>query len=218
MTKPLIVVVGAGPGVGFAVAKKFGAQGFRVVLVSRNQEKLNLSAEELRGEGIEASGVSADASDTASLQAAFNRIKRDFGSPDVLVYNAAALEPILPLSLTEERLLAHFQVNVVGALTSALQVAPDMIERQRGTILFTGGGLALNPMARSASLSIGKAGIRSLAFTLNEELAPQGVFVGTVTICGYVKPGTFFDPDRIAESYWQLHERRETQEIVFAEQ
>jgi hypothetical protein len=73
-------------------------------------------------------------------------------------------------------------------------------------------------MARVASLSIGKAGIRSLAFTLNEELAPQGVFVGTVTICGYVKPGTFFDPDRIAESYWQLHERRETREIIFAEQ
>ncbi|MCD9022445.1 SDR family NAD(P)-dependent oxidoreductase [Cohnella silvisoli] len=217
MSKPLIVVVGAGPGVGLSVAKKFGAQEFRVVLVSRNKETLEQHAAGLRTEGIDARGVTADASDTASLKAAFEQIKRDHGSPDVLVYNAAALIPGTPLSLTEDRLLNEFKLNVAGALTSALQVAPDMIERKRGTILFTGGGLALHPMARVASLSIGKAGIRSLAFTLNEELAPHGVFVGTVTIGGYVKPGTFFDPDRIAEKYWQLYVEREETEIVFKE-
>ncbi|NJL35119.1 MAG: short-chain dehydrogenase, partial [Chloroflexaceae bacterium] len=77
--------------------------------------------------------------------------------------------------------------------------------QQRGTILFTGGGLALDPYAQYASLAIGKAGLRSLTYTLGAELEPQGIHVATVTIAGTVQPGTFFAPDLIAEQYWNLH-------------
>jgi len=217
MNKPIIAIVGAGPGVGLHVAEKFGREGFRAALVSRNAEKLARYAEELGKAGVEAEGVPADAGDPASLEAAFARISERFGSPDVLVYNAAVLQPGTPMELTCDRLIDDFKVNVAGALACARLVAPEMTKRGNGTILFTGGGLALQPMARVASLAIGKAGIRSLAYTLGEELAPRGVFVGTVTICGFVKPGTFFDPSRIAESYWELYERRDRREIVFAE-
>ncbi|TXK84147.1 SDR family NAD(P)-dependent oxidoreductase [Paenibacillus sp. N3.4] len=215
MSKPLLVLVGAGPGVSAGVARKFGAKGYRIVLVARSEPSLSLYTKELHENEIEAYSVQADASDTDSLIAAFAHIQAEYGATDVLVYNAAALVQGNPSSLTEEQLIHDFKVNVVGALTSAKQVIPSFVERKQGTILFTGGGLALYPAAALTSLSIGKAGIRSLAFTLAEELQPHGIHVGTVTIAGGVKPGTFFDPDAIAESYWDLHANRDKNEIVF---
>jgi NAD(P)-dependent dehydrogenase (short-subunit alcohol dehydrogenase family) len=65
-------------------------------------------------------------------------------------------------------------------------------------------------------VSIGKAALRNLAFTLAEELKPQGIFVGTVTITGNVAPGTHFAPNLIAEKYWELYEKREEHEIVYS--
>jgi short-subunit dehydrogenase len=80
-----------------------------------------------------------------------------------------------------------------------------MKARGHGTILFTGGGWALKPWDGAASPSIGKSGIRSLAYTLAQELGGSGIHVGTVTIAGQVATGTHFDPDKIAEAYLKLH-------------
>jgi short-subunit dehydrogenase len=216
MSKKLIVVVGAGPGVGNHVAKRFGANNFRVVLVSRNQDALDQYVKELSSEGIETYAVAADAASPASLTEAFDQIKKNYGTTDVLVYNAAVLKGGKPTSLTAESLVAHYQVDVAGALHCALQVIPEQVEQKAGTILFTGGTFALYPMADYAALSIGKAALRNLAFTLAEELKPQGVFVGTVTIGGIVAPGTHFAPELIAEKYWELYEKREQHEIVYS--
>ncbi|MEH7549612.1 MULTISPECIES: SDR family NAD(P)-dependent oxidoreductase [Bacillaceae] len=216
MNKKLIVVVGAGAGVGNHVAKKFGVNNFRVVLVSRNQDSLDQYVQELSSEGIEAYAVAADASSPASLTEAFDQIKKKYGNTDVLVYNAAVLKGGKPTSLTAESLVSHFKVDVAGALHCALQVIPELVEQKAGTILFTGGGLALYPSADYTALGIGKASLRNLAFTLAEELKPQGVFVGTVTIAGAVAPGTHFAPELIAEKYWELYEKREEHEIVYS--
>ncbi|OAB44420.1 SDR family NAD(P)-dependent oxidoreductase [Paenibacillus glacialis] len=217
MSKPLLVIVGAGSGVSAGVARKFGANGFRVVLVARNQASLNQYTSELAAQDVEAYSITADASDGQSLSNAFDQIKQEYGSPEVLVYNAAAIQQSTPQTLTDTELLEHFKVNVLGALTSAQQVIPDLIEQKRGTILFTGGGLALAPSPTYTSLSIGKAGVRALAFALAEDLNPHGIHVGTVTIAGYVSKGTFYDPDIIAERYWELHTKRDQTEIVFAQ-
>jgi NAD(P)-dependent dehydrogenase (short-subunit alcohol dehydrogenase family) len=76
-----------------------------------------------------------------------------------------------------------------------------------GSLLFTGGGLALAPQfgAGVTSLVAGKAGLRGFVHALHAELAGQGIRVGTVTVAGTVSPGTPFDPDRIAERFWALH-------------
>ncbi|TWD87908.1 short-subunit dehydrogenase [Neobacillus bataviensis] len=216
MNKKLIVVVGAGPGVGNHVAKKFGANDFCVVLVSRNQEALKQYVQELSSEGVEAYVVAADASSPASLTKAFDQIKKNYGTTDVLVYNAAVLKGGKPTSLTAESLVSHFQVDVAGALHCALQVIPDQVAHKSGTILFTGGGLAMYPSAAYTALGIGKSSLRNLAFTLAEELKPQGAFVGTVTIAGAVAPGTHFAPELIAEKYWELYQKREEHEIVYS--
>jgi short-subunit dehydrogenase len=216
MNKKLIVVVGAGPGVGNHVAKKFGVNNFRVVLVSRNRDALDQYVQELNSEGIETYTVAADAASSASLTDAFEKIKKNYGTTDVLVYNAAVLKGGKPTSLTAESLVSHYQVDVAGALHCALQVITDQVKQKEGTILFTGGGLAQYPSADYTTVSIGKAALRNLAFTLAEELKPQGIFVGTVTITGYVAPGTHFAPELIAEKYWELYEKREEHEILYS--
>ncbi|WP_433946697.1 SDR family NAD(P)-dependent oxidoreductase [Paenibacillus sp. SN-8-1] len=211
-----LVIVGAGPGVSAAVARKFGSNGFRVVLVARNPLSLEVLASELRDQSIEAYTVAADASKPESISEAFQTIREQHGTPDVLLYNAAFISKATISTLEEQQLIDEFKVNVVGALSSVKEVIPAFRERKEGTILITGGGFALSPSPDYASLSIGKAGVRSLALSLAQELQPDNIYVGTVTIGGYVAKGTAYDPDAIAEKYWELYQKRDQAEFVYA--
>lgn len=205
MADQLCVIVGAGPNLSQAVARRFGREGFRIAQVARRAEALATYTEELNASGIEARGFVGDGGDVETLANTFAAIKSLMGSIDVLVYNAAVIQPGTPTTLSAEKLTTDFQVNVVGALVATQQVIAEMQVRGHGTILLTGGGLALNPRPEYASLAIGKAGLRSLAYSLGAELEPLGIHVATVTIAGSVQPGTHFDPDVIAERYWELH-------------
>ena len=215
MDKNNIVIVGAGRGMGNHIAEEFGRNGFRVVLMARNQASLDAYAREFADRDIEAYGVAADAGDTASLSKAFAEVQRRFGAIDVLVYNACILQGGRPSESTADELTRHYQVDVAGALHSVLQVLPGMRAKKRGTVLFTGGGLALNPLPEFACISIDKAALRALAFTLHRDLAEDGIFTGTVTITGNVAPHTAYDPAEIAKAYWRLYRERAEAEIVF---
>jgi NAD(P)-dependent dehydrogenase (short-subunit alcohol dehydrogenase family) len=209
MTKPLCTVVGVGPGVSMAVARRFGSAGHRVSLVARNADAVSRFASELGMAGIEARGFSGDASHEASLRTAFDDIHASLGPTEVLVYNAFAFHQANPSELPPSQLVADFQVNVVGALISAQIVINHMKAVSRGTILLTGGGPALEPEPSASSLAFGKAGIRNLAFSLHKELTPFHIHVATVTICGYVRDRTRFSPGNISESFFQLHQQPE---------
>jgi NAD(P)-dependent dehydrogenase (short-subunit alcohol dehydrogenase family) len=193
--QPVCVVLGYGPGLGAALAARFVAGGFRVIGMARDPARHAAAEIELRA---------ADASDPASLAAALN------GRVDVLIHNAyrATMTASGPSTLAVAELAADFAVNVGGALAAAQAVLPGMRAAGRGSILFTGGGLALDPTGwlPAASLAIGKAGLRSLAQTLHAELAPAGIHAGTVTVAGMIAPGTAFDPARIADAFWSLHQ------------
>ncbi|MDN5756901.1 MAG: SDR family NAD(P)-dependent oxidoreductase [Arthrobacter sp.] len=217
MQKKLIAIVGAGPGVSAGVARRFGAEGFAVVLLARSAEALDERVSELRAAGIEAHSLVADVTDPESLRRAFATLESEYGTPDVLHYNAGAITVGTPLEVAADDVSHDFAVNVLGALECAQLVAPAMRERGSGTLLFTGGMLGVNPVASRVSAAIGKAGLRNLVFTLADELAGTGVTVGTVTIGGVVKAGTFFDPDAIAGSFWDLHTGAATGEVQFVE-
>ena len=190
---------------GLAIARRFGAEGFHVVLMARRQESLDCLVSTLHSEEISASSLLVDVSDAASISTAFSSLQDTIGIPDVLVYNAATAPPGVPSALEASSLNGSFSVNVTGALLCAQQVLPAMRARNSGTILFTGGGLALSPYPQMTALSIGKAALRSLALCLAGELTDTQVVARTVTICGFVKPGTHFDPDKIAETFWKAH-------------
>jgi short-subunit dehydrogenase len=209
------VIVGAGKGMGNHIAEEFGRNGFQVVLMARNQASLDGYVKEFADKGIEAYGFAADASDTESLTAAFDKVKERFGAVDVLAYNACILEGGKPTELSSADLMRHYQVDVASALHSVKQVLPGMKERKSGTILFTGGGLAIHPMPEYTCVSIGKAALRALAVTLNTELKDDGIFTGIVTITGNIAPGTDYDPADIAKEYWRHYTERKDVEIIF---
>lgn len=201
----VVAVIGMGPGVSLAVARKFAREGYSVAAVARRADALKEQVDALAGGGATARGYAADSGDPASIAAALSRVATDMGDPDVLVYNAAGVR-FKPLAeLSAEEFNADLRVSVGGALSASQAVLPAMRKKGQGSLLFTGGGFAFEPMPALASLGVGKAGIRNLAFSLFADLKDSGIHAATVTICGPVKEGTAFDPARIAEAYWTLH-------------
>lgn len=215
---PLIAIVGMGPGVSAAVARRFGREGYAVAALARRADALKVETDALASNGITAAGYSADAGDAASLTAALAQAAAEHGPVDVLVYNpvVAHFKPLA--ELLPEELDAALRVSGGSALAAARAVLPAMRERGSGTLLFTGGGFAFEPNPKLAVVGAGKAVIRNLAFSLFADLKDSGIHAATVTIGGMVKAGTPFDPDRIAEAYWTLHAQRKgrfEREIVF---
>ena len=217
MSKKLIVIVGAGKGMGISIARAFGRHDFKVALIARKRPKLEVLAEKLRAEGIESYVYPANASDTSSLTAAFESIKTELGKIDVLVYNAALMSAGNSTELTSEEMMRHYQLDVVGAMHCVRLVLPDQLSSGTGTILFTGGLFGVHPHYNSdyACLSIGKAALRALAFMLDGELQSTGVHVGIVEIMGVVDGNEHFAADKIGEAYWTLHVERDRVEYFF---
>ncbi|NRD79935.1 SDR family NAD(P)-dependent oxidoreductase [Bacillus sp. BRMEA1] len=214
MSDKILVIVGAGPGISLSTARKFGKEGFNVALISRSMESLQKYVKILKDDGIAAKGFLGDVSSEESLKLAIDAVIKTYGTINVLLYNAAAGRPGKPTTLSVDQLVEDFKVSVAGALTSVKEVIPHMVN---GTILLTGGGLALYPYADYSSLAIGKAGIRNLAYSLHQELSPRGIYVGTLTIKGYVQEGTYFTPENIANTFYSMYENQTETEVIFEE-
>lgn len=197
------VIIGAGPGIGQSVARRFAQEGMPVALLSRTSETLKPVTESVTGIGAPALPLTADATDETSLRTALDTAATELGPPDVVVYNAAIIQADAPGELSVRGHLDAWAVNVVGAATTAAYVLPAMAERGSGTFIVTGG--MPEPKPAYVSLSLGKAGVRTLVELLDMEYGPSGVHVATVTVAGPVAPGTDFDPDDIADHYWHLH-------------
>jgi NAD(P)-dependent dehydrogenase (short-subunit alcohol dehydrogenase family) len=216
--KKIVVVAGAGPGMGYAIARRFVREGFDIALLARDMAALQEAAHTLRQFGINAIGVAVDLTSVEDLERAFSDIRQQLGEPSVLVYNAAKWHQVAAMEMPPAAFTADLSLSITGALACAQQVYRAMKAAGAGTMLFTGGGLALNPQygVGVSSLTAGKAGLRGFVYALHGELAPLGIRVGTVTIAGMVAPDTHFAPDKIAEAYWQLHSEAQSQvEIVF---
>ncbi len=200
------MIIGAGPGIGQAVAMAFAEEGHDISLLARIPARLAGQCDEIRKKtGRTARAYAADAAREQGLADGIAAARADFGDPDVMIYNVATHEIGRPMTVPLERVIEDFRINVVGALVAARAVAPTMVARKRGTILFTGGGFAYEPAADYASLSMDKAALRSLTYTLAQDLGVHGVHVATVTVHGFVQHGTQFDPSRIAHAYVELH-------------
>ncbi len=199
------LTIGMGTGLSLAVATRFAEEGFAISALARNPEAL-ISARSSLPVSTAYHGEAADVANSGSLELAIKRCEEKNGRVSVLIYNAAEMivKPLAQLLAADLR--RSLAVNVEGAFVAAQAVLPNMVERRSGTILFTGGGLALNPLPSLGALAVGKAAIRSLALTFAKELAIFDVHAATVTVCGTIRPGTFFAPERIAEVYWQLYQ------------
>ncbi|SNR28577.1 SDR family NAD(P)-dependent oxidoreductase [Actinomadura mexicana] len=200
---PGAVVIGAGPGIGRSVARRFAREGLPTGLIARTAATVADAAEAVSAFGAPVIALTADVADETALRAALDAATDEFGLPDVVVYNAAIVQPDTPGQLSQRAHMDAWAVNVVGALTAAAHVGPQMARRGSGSFIITGG--MPEPKRQYVSLSLGKAGVRTLVALLDQEYGTSGVHVASVTVDGPVAPGTAFDPDDIAEHYWRLH-------------
>jgi NAD(P)-dependent dehydrogenase (short-subunit alcohol dehydrogenase family) len=129
---------------------------------------------------------------------------RTDGAPGIVIYNAVMGAPDQLLSSTVAHLQEAYAVDVIGAIVVAQSAAPAMRAAGFGTIIVTGGGFADHPIPALATVSLGKAALRSAATMLGVDLGPDGIRVATLTIAGQIVAGTSFDPARIAERYWEV--------------
>jgi len=199
-----LAIVGAGPGLGFALARRFAAAGWSVALVSLRQQVIDAGLADLEPFGVTTCGVAADVTDRPGLERAFSTIAGAVGVPDVVVYNASIYQGEKALELSNEALRLALDIHVVGALNTAQCATAVMQPLDHGVLLFTVNSLARNPQAAAAALSIGKGAQLNLALSLERELAGTPIRVGIVTVCGAIKEGTAYDPDRLAEGYWEM--------------
>lgn len=208
----LCIVAGVGPGMGLAIARRFARAGFAVALIARDPVALTRYADDIHAIGVKAEGFPADLSDLAQITSAFAAIRSSLGDPEVMVHNASVWREAATMALPPETFARDLTLSATSALACAQEVYPAMKAAGRGSMLFTGGGLALRPEFGKgvASLTAGKSALRGLVHAMAGELAPEGVHVATVTIAGTVAPGGPFDPDLIAEHFLALHEEPDT--------
>ena len=199
-----LLLIGAGPGVGASVIRRFGREGFRSTLIARG-ETIEQLATELRSDGLGIEAMSLDIADLDGYRAALDRIFRAPGAPGVIVYNAALPDPGEILDTSVERLRTAYDVDVIGAVVAAQVAIPVLLTAGAGTLLVTSGGFADHPVPGLATLSMGKAALRSAATLIAAGVRENGIHAATITIAGSVVRGTAFDPDNIAELFWTAH-------------
>lgn len=199
---PIALIAGAGPGIGRAAALRFFRGGFRVAVLARPGDCAEGIKEELPAPSLV---LGVDVADRPALKAALARVEADFGFPEVLVWNASHGHPG-PITQAEDAvLMADAEANLLAPLDTVRWALSSMRRAAKGSILITGGGLGLDPKPAMASSSLGKALQRHLALLLDGELRGEGIHAATLTICGFVQPGTSLSPDAVAEALWELH-------------
>ena len=223
MAEPEVaVVVGVGPGLGAALARRFAKAGLKVAVAARRRERLAPLAEELG-----ASAYACDATSEAEVEGLFAAVARELGAPRLVVYNASAFVRKSILETTVEEFERCWRVACLGGFLVGRAAVRLMLPRVAehgatdrgagGTILFTGATAALRGGALFHNLAVGKFGLRALAQSMAREFQPKGIHVAHVVIDGQIageRPGyrreergadAVLEPDAIAEAYYQLH-------------
>ncbi|MFJ8729098.1 SDR family NAD(P)-dependent oxidoreductase [Streptomyces bauhiniae] len=204
-------VVGAGPGLGLAAARRFGAAGHAVALIARDADHLESLAGELARDGVEARGYPADVLDTGSLSAALTAAAEELGPIEILQYSpvprADFMKPVLDTDAPD--LDAPLAFSVKGPVTCVRAVLPGMRALGRGTLLFVNGGTAVRPHPERAGTSIAFAAESAYARMLHDTLAAENIHAAQLIVPGAIRPDAeHSSPEALAERLHTLHTER----------
>jgi NAD(P)-dependent dehydrogenase (short-subunit alcohol dehydrogenase family) len=205
-------LVGAGPGLGLATARRFGAAGHTVALISRNAEKLDGLTADLTRDDIQARGFTADVLDIESLTTALYVAGEALGPIEILQYSpvprADFMKPVLDTSADD--LDAPLAFSVKGPVTAVNAVLPGMRALGRGTLLFVNGGSAVRPNPNVAGTSVAFAAESAYARTLHDALAPENIHAAQLIIPGAIRPDAeHSSPDVLAQRLYDIHQQRD---------
>ncbi|HEY4020013.1 MAG TPA: SDR family NAD(P)-dependent oxidoreductase [Pseudonocardiaceae bacterium] len=221
-----IAVIGAGAGLGQAVARRFGREGFGVALVARTEAKVTALADELRAEGIDAAAFACDVADRVALKRTIAAITERFGRIDVVEFAPTGLDWMgrvtSAVELTVESLEYLLDLLVRAPIELFGAVLPDMLARGDGALLMGTGGSASVAYPQMSNIGIAMAAARSYLLNLNAALADTGVYAGLLQVGGGIAgsdaireygknavPGALIDPADLAQTYWDMYIKRD---------
>jgi NADP-dependent 3-hydroxy acid dehydrogenase YdfG len=205
-------LIGAGPGLGLATARRFGSAGHTVALVARSAERLQEMTAELARDGIRARSFTADVLDIESLDAALYTAAADLGPVEILQYSpvprADFMKPVLDSSADD--LDAPLAFSVKGSVTAVNAVLPGMRALGRGTLLFVNGASAVRPNPKVAGTSIAFAAESAYARMLHDTLASENIHAAQLIIPGAIRPDAeHSSPDVLAQRLYDIHQQRD---------
>src|SRR5712691_6952718 len=211
--KPIAIVTGVGPGTGSAIVRRFAAGGFRVIALARSPDRIRALEQELP----DTHAVICDVSSESEVREAVARVRNSYGPPNVLIHNAVGGGWGTFLEIEPAMLDRNFQVNVMGLLYLAREVAPEMIKAGNGAILVTGNTSSIRGKANFAGFAPTKAAQRILAESIARDLGPRGIHVAYVLIDAVIDTPRmrermrdaadefFIKPSAIADELWHLY-------------
>ncbi len=221
--KPVALIVGAGDATGSAIATRFAQEGFIVVAVRRNGEKLQPLVERLRAQDFECEARTVDARNEEALQALITDIEANIGELEVVVFNIGA-NVWFPLTETTTRVFSKvWEMACLAGFLVGREAATVMLPRGRGSIFFTGATASLRGRAGFAAFAAAKHGLRAIAQSMARELSPRGIHVAHLVVDGAIDtqfirenlPQKYalkdnqgiVQPESIAATYWNLHKQ-----------
>ena len=217
------VVIGAGDGLGAAIARAFAREGLAAVVTRRPRhvEALETLKASIRAEGFEAHAFGLDARKEADVVAFFDQVERTIGPVEVLVFNIGANVRFSVVETTAQVYSKVWEMAAFAGFLAGREAARVMVPRGRGTMLFTGATASVRGGAGFSAFAGAKHALRALAQSLARELGPKGIHVAHVVIDGAID-GAFIRsimpdaaekrareeiliPDAIAKNYVWLH-------------
>ncbi|WP_354476692.1 SDR family NAD(P)-dependent oxidoreductase [Marisediminicola sp. UYEF4] len=205
---PVIAIIGAGPGLGAAVARRFGREGFSVALISRNQSKLDAMAAELTAAGFTASGYAADVLTPASLEGALARAAAELGPITALQYSPLPsrdyLKPVL--EMTPELALEALRFSALGLIHAVRAVLPAMRQAGSGSVVLINGGTSVKARADFAGTSVAFPAESAYGEMIHDALEGEGIRVSQLVIPGGIPQLQLANGiDGVADRIWGLH-------------
>lgn len=216
--KGVVAVVGVGPGLGYSIAQRFVHEGYTVAIFARNKARLERFVKEIAEKETNALlyAIRIDCSDLKEVKQAFEAVS-SFGFVELLVYNVSTQQSLPSpkfMDVDPKAFQQSLTLPCLGAFYCAQQVLPSMVEKKKGTIIFTGSSASVKGLAGSSETACGKFALRALAQCLAHEFQPQGIHVAHVIVDGTISSKSKMDvgddaskmnPEAIAEAYWHLH-------------
>ena len=215
------VVIGAGDALGGAIAKRFARGGLVAVPSRRKMNPLEELVSQIKADGGDAKGIPCDARDEEAVIEMFDRVEKEVGSLEVVVFNTGAQHRCSILNMTARVYRQVWESATFAGFIAGREAARRMVAQGRGTILFTGATASVRGGANFASFASAKHALRALAQSMARELGPKGIHVGHIIVDGMIDSeavrmkfpeetsvlpeGGMLDPNNIAEAYWAMH-------------
>ena len=209
MTRPVAVIIAAGPGVSGSLSRRMAREGYDLALVGHEEEALVELTGQLEELGASVSHAVADVTDVDAATEAVRALAESHGRVDWLHFNPSAFRQKDPLSLTSAELLADVGLGVAALLTSLQAVSPLL--QEGGRVTATGSMAADSPWNEAASLGVQKAGLRNLVRSIDTTLKPRGIRAVSLTVRGTLAKEGPFTPDRVADAIWDAAHQDESE-------